>query len=60
MTCPRCHGYLELRSDGQGDRTCLQCGYVRYSELPLAYTPEPRSTGQYRVRGKSGRSVVGS
>ena len=36
--CPKCSG--TLIKDLDGDRECLQCGYIAYARLPKNVPPE--------------------
>jgi hypothetical protein len=30
MPCPRCSGFIDPRANIDGDRECVQCGFVLY------------------------------
>lgn len=38
--CPKCGG--SLMKTLEGDRECLQCGYIAHARLPKRATPESR------------------
>jgi ribosomal protein S27AE len=50
--CPKCGGDMVSHHGDATERTCLQCGYVRYATPPLPYVRErPRARPEGRREG---------